>query len=53
MRLYPPGLFLQKRCTQECTLSCKSLGAEDITLRPGDAVVVPLYSIHRYIHVHY
>ncbi|XP_026481493.1 cytochrome P450 6j1-like [Ctenocephalides felis] len=47
MRLYPPGMILQKRCTQDCTIPGKSLGAEDITLREGDAVVIPLYSIQR------
>ncbi|XP_026481487.1 probable cytochrome P450 6a13 [Ctenocephalides felis] len=44
MRMYPPALMLQKRCTQECTLPGKS--SEDITLHPGDAVVIPVYSIH-------
>lgn len=42
LRLYPPGIQLERACTKACTLPGTGL-----TLKPGDLVQVPIWCLHR------
>ncbi|KAK8388285.1 hypothetical protein O3P69_020346 [Scylla paramamosain] len=41
LRLYPPGIQLERACTKAC-----SLPGTGLTLKPGDLVQVPIWCLH-------
>ncbi|XP_069991154.1 cytochrome P450 9e2-like [Penaeus vannamei] len=42
LRLYPPGLFLERKCIKEYKIP-----GMDVTIKPGMIVTSPVYDIHR------
>nr|XP_027231178.1 cytochrome P450 3A24-like isoform X2 [Penaeus vannamei] len=42
LRLYPPGLFLERKCVKEYKIP-----GTDVTIEPGMVVTCPLFQIHR------
>ncbi|XP_047493181.1 cytochrome P450 3A24-like [Penaeus chinensis] len=42
LRMYPPGLFLERKCVKEYKIP-----GTDVTIEPGVIVTTPIFNIHR------
>ncbi|XP_071632065.1 cytochrome P450 9e2-like [Temnothorax longispinosus] len=47
LRLYTPASFLDRKCVKETKLPAATSDGEPITMKPGDNIWVPVFSLHR------
>ncbi|KAL0113325.1 hypothetical protein PUN28_012466 [Cardiocondyla obscurior] len=47
LRLCAPATFLDRVCVKETKLPPPTPNGESITLKPGDTIMIPVFSIHR------
>ncbi|XP_018304776.1 cytochrome P450 9e2-like [Mycetomoellerius zeteki] len=47
LRLYPIVSFLDRKCVKETKLPSATPDGEPITLKPGDSIWIPSFSLHR------
>ncbi|XP_071652642.1 cytochrome P450 9e2-like [Temnothorax longispinosus] len=46
LRLYPPVSFFDRKCVKETELPAATSDGEPITIKPGDNIGIPIFSLH-------